>query len=95
LTLRIHLDATTKENGALRVIPKSHTKGIIRKNTRDWNVSTEKTCELNSGDIMLMKPLLLHASSRTISLKPRRVIHLEFNTKQLNPQLSWLEYEKI
>jgi ectoine hydroxylase-related dioxygenase (phytanoyl-CoA dioxygenase family) len=95
LKLRLYLDNTTKENGALRVIPKSHNKGIILKNPEDWNVTTEKTCEVNCGDVMLMKPLLIHASNRTISNKPRRVIHLEINTKQLKHPLNWLEYNKI
>ncbi|WP_299113749.1 phytanoyl-CoA dioxygenase family protein [uncultured Winogradskyella sp.] len=33
--MRIHLDNTTKDNGALKVMPKSHLKGIIRKGTKD------------------------------------------------------------
>ncbi len=44
---------------------------------------------------MIMKPLTIHASNKTTNFKQRRVIHLEFNTKQLEPPLNWLEYSKI
>lgn len=93
VTLRIHLDKTEKENGALKVIPNSHTKGIYRPETIDWNVETEHICEVEKGGVMLMKPLTLHASGRTTNHKQRRVLHLEFSTKQLAKPLQWQEFE--
>ncbi|WP_368668057.1 hypothetical protein [Aquimarina sp. RZ0] len=42
-----------------------------------------------------MKPLLLHASGRTVNNKRRRVIHLEFNKHRLTAPLKWLEYCEI
>jgi ectoine hydroxylase-related dioxygenase (phytanoyl-CoA dioxygenase family) len=69
LGLRIHLDDTDENNGALRVIPKSHVKGIYRSETIDWSKETEVTCKVPKGGIMLMRPLLLHASSRTTNNK--------------------------
>lgn len=92
VTIRIHLDDTTKNNGALKVSPKSHLKGIIRKESKDWNTSNEFICEVERGGVMLMKPLTLHASSRSKNKTSRRVIHLEFNTQQLEKPLKWLEY---
>lgn len=91
VTVRIHLDDTTAENGALRVIPKSHHKGIYRPETIDWNIEIEETCEVQKGSLMLMKPLLMHASNRTTNNKQRRVIHLEFCSKELTKPLEWLE----
>eukprot|EP01035_Chromulina_nebulosa_P055571 gene55571-76149_t len=35
-TVRIHLDDTNENNGALKVIPTSHLKGIYRPETIDW-----------------------------------------------------------
>ncbi len=35
ITVRIHLDKTDKNNGALKVIPKSHLNGIIRSDSKD------------------------------------------------------------
>ncbi|MFI2743573.1 phytanoyl-CoA dioxygenase family protein [Zhouia sp. PK063] len=95
VTIRIHLDQTDMHNGALKVIPKSHLKGIIRTATNDWHIANEVICEVEQGGAMLMKPLTLHASNRTTNGKKRRVIHLEFNTHYLAKPLAWLEYYKI
>lgn len=92
ITIRIHLDYTDKNNGALKVIPKSHLRGIIRADSKDWNVENEFTCEIPKGGAMLMKPLTLHASSRTTNGEKRRVIHLELNKNKLTEPLNWLEY---
>lgn len=94
-TVRIHLDDTNAHNGALRVIPKSHQKGIIRFDKREWNMQEEYVCNVKKGGVMLMKPLTLHASSRTTNNKQRRVIHLEFCNQMLEPPLEWLECHKI
>lgn len=90
-TIRIHLDDTDANNGALKVIPKSHSKGIIRHGSKGWVLENEHTCNINKGGVMLMKPLTLHASNRTTNNKRRRVIHLEFNNQDLETPLNWLE----
>lgn len=90
-TIRIHLDDTNKENGALKVIPKSHLKGVYRPETIDWNVEEEMACEVKSGGVMLMKPLILHSSSRTTNGQKRRVIHIEFSDVELPTELQWSE----
>jgi len=95
ITIRIHLDKTDKHNGALKVIPKSHLDGIVRVDSKNWNLKNEFVCEVEKGGVMLMKPLTLHASDRTTNGKQRRVIHLEFNKHQLSKPLQWLEYQSI
>ena len=90
-TIRIHLDDTDEHNGALRVIPKSHLKKVYRPETIDWTVETETSCPVKAGGIMLMKPLLLHSSSRTTNHKKRRVIHIEFSSQALPAELNWAE----
>lgn len=95
-TIRIHLDDCTKENGALRVIEKSHRKGVIEIN--DWvktREGVERICEVNKGGIVIMKPLILHSSKRTENHKNRRVIHIEFTDSELPIGLSWKEKIKI
>ncbi len=90
VTLRIHLDDTDKTNGALRIIPNSHKKGVIRSgNTPD--ISDEIRCDVKRGGVMLMKPLMLHASSRSKGNSKRRVIHLEFCDLDLPHPLIWKE----
>lgn len=90
-TIRIHLDDTDGNNGALKVVPKSHSKGIYRPETIDWSLETETICSVGKGGIMIMKPLLLHGSNRTTNGKKRRVIHIEFSDKQLPEELNWSE----
>ncbi len=92
ITIRIHLDKADKNNGALKVIPKSHLNGIVRADSKDWNIENQFVCEVEKGGVMLMKPLTLHASNRTTNGKKRRVIHLEFNEHNLTEPLNWLEY---
>jgi ectoine hydroxylase-related dioxygenase (phytanoyl-CoA dioxygenase family) len=90
-TVRIHLDETNENNGALKIIPKSHLKGIYRPETIDWNSEKETICNIPKGGLMIMKPLLLHSSNKTTNNKKRRVIHLEFSNMDLPLQLKWAE----
>ncbi len=90
-TIRIHLDDTGEDNGALKVVPKSHLKKIYRPATIDWKIETETTCSVKKGGIMIMKPLLLHSSGRTTNSKKRRVIHIEFSNQELPDGLNWSE----
>ena len=55
-TVRIHLDDTDADNGALKVIPGSHLNGLRRSETIDWNSSGEKVCLVSAGGIMIMRP---------------------------------------
>jgi len=90
-TIRIHIDKTTKDNGALKVINNSHSKGILRIENLDFENEKETICEVEKGGIMIMKPLLFHASNKTTNNERRRVIHIEFSNKQLPDGLEWSE----
>lgn len=94
-TIRIHLDNTDEDNGALKVVPKSHSKGIYRPENINWATETEVSCNVKRGGMMIMKPLLLHSSGRTTNNKKRRVIHLEFSNVMLPKELEWSEYMAI
>ena len=88
-TIRIHLDDTDENNGALKVITNSHSKEFYRPETIDWNVETEEICSVNKGGIMIMKPLILHGSNRTTNNQKRRVIHIEFSNMELPEEINW------
>lgn len=90
-TIRIHLDKTTKENGALKVLNKSHKNGVVRTEDIIIQNENETICEIDKGGIMIMKPLLFHASNKTTNNHRRRVIHLEFSNQKLPSQLEWSE----
>jgi len=89
ITIRIHLDNCTKANGALKVIPKSHLNGIGKK--LDFTQEKSVICEVKRGGVLLMKPLLYHASKRTTNNLNRRGIHLEFANKELVQPLTYRE----
>ena len=91
LTVKIHLDRTDESNGALKVIPGSHRQGKLSNLEIDrWKqVSTGISCNYEAGGILLMRPLLLHASSIAIVPSYRRVIHLEYTSCQLPGGLEW------
>lgn len=90
-TIRIHIDKTTRDNGALKVINDSHSKGILRVENLDFEKEKETICEVEKGGIMIMKPLLFHASNKTTNNERRRVIHIEFSKQQLPEGLEWSE----
>lgn len=91
-TIRIHLDDTTKSNGALKVVPGSHNKRLSDDEVKTiTNNCTPYICEVAAGGIQLMKPLLLHSSSKSTNQKRRRVIHLEFTSQELPSEIEWLE----
>ena len=94
-TVRIHLDKTTNENGALKVLNKSHKKGIHRIENLKIKEEIETICEVGKGGIMIMKPLLFHASNKTTNNQRRRVIHIEFSNQKLPNQLEWSEKMKF
>jgi ectoine hydroxylase-related dioxygenase (phytanoyl-CoA dioxygenase family) len=103
-TIRIHLDDTDETNGALRVLPGSHLCGIGRHHPAASNTASsiptnstplEEACRVASGGIMIMRPLLRHASSRSSTGKRRRVIHIEFSNAELPAGLNWSERLEI
>ena len=90
-TIRIHLDDTDEYNGALRVIPESHRQGVILPGTMDLSKEQGITCPVSKGGVMIMRPLLMHASGRSTSNRSRRVIHIEFSSLSLPAPLQWAE----
>jgi ectoine hydroxylase-related dioxygenase (phytanoyl-CoA dioxygenase family) len=93
LTLRLHLDDCGRDNGPLRVLPGSHKKGVIAAAAiaQLRQQTPEHLCTLQAGGALLMRPLLLHASSPATIPGHRRVIHLEFAATDLPNELQWHE----
>lgn len=76
LTVRIHLDDVTDENGPLKVAVGSHRRG---KELEIDSVPV-RTILVHRGDVLLMRPLVAHCSGHSAaeSSRHRRVLHLEF-----------------
>jgi ectoine hydroxylase-related dioxygenase (phytanoyl-CoA dioxygenase family) len=97
LTVRLHLDDCGIENGPLQVLPGSHRNGKL--NARQISELQERApavmCCVLRGGALLMRPLLLHASSPAIKPAHRRVIHLEFASAALPGGLQWFVNESF
>jgi len=90
LAIRIHLDANDNQNGPLRVIPGSHNHGrLAAEQIASWDKSGAVTCLVPRGGALLMRPLILHASSACQLPKSRRIIHLEYSSADLPSGLRW------
>jgi ectoine hydroxylase-related dioxygenase (phytanoyl-CoA dioxygenase family) len=90
IALRVHLDASTAENGPLRVIPRSHLSGVLTDDrVLDFVKRHEPVeCVVPRGGVIAMRPLLIHSSSKARNEDPRRVLHFEYaDSLNLNPRI--------
>ncbi len=91
LAIRIYLDECGPENGPLRVIAGSHLLGKVTDARLAEIVATTAAVELYAprGGIVLMRPLLIHASSPSAAPGHRRVLHIEFAPAEAISPLLW------
>jgi ectoine hydroxylase-related dioxygenase (phytanoyl-CoA dioxygenase family) len=80
LVVRLHLDDCSDPNGPLRVAPGSRREGVVK--STDLPATVKRCgyvlCLAKTGEALLMKPLLLHASSPATSPRHRRVLHFVY-----------------
>jgi len=91
LTVRIHLDPVTDENGPLKVIPGSHRTGKSLNSDR----GDVRVVHAQRGDVLLMRPLLAHCSGRSADNTSlhRRILHLEFAAAgSLRDGFGWYDF---
>jgi len=94
LTLRIHLDKVTRENGPLRVIPQSHE----HRECEGLGIENSQMILAERGEILAMRPLLSHCSgaSEPHTTRHRRILHLEFaSSEQLPDNYQWHQFISI
>jgi len=80
VALTLSLDDSTATNGPLRVLPNTHLKGVL---TDDQIQALSRhvvpaDCVAAAGGVVAMRPLTVHASSKSIDDQPRRVLHIEY-----------------
>jgi hypothetical protein len=85
--------ARVVSDGPLRVIPGSHTAGRLSSAAiAEWrDRGPEVVCTASPGDALVMRPLLLHASSPAMVPAHRRVLHVEYACESLPHGLEWFE----
>ena len=89
--VRVHIDPCPAESGALRVVPGSHRMGVLSTAEADQarRESPEQVVPVSRGGALLMKPLLLHASSKAAVSIQRRVLHFVFGAPVPPSGLAW------
>jgi ectoine hydroxylase-related dioxygenase (phytanoyl-CoA dioxygenase family) len=80
VALRLHIDDSRPDNGPLRVLPGTHTRGVmsdeeVAQLARDVQAVD---CVSPAGGVVAMRPLLVHASSKAETARRRRVLHIEY-----------------
>jgi ectoine hydroxylase-related dioxygenase (phytanoyl-CoA dioxygenase family) len=80
LALRVHLDDSTHVNGPLRVLPGTHTLGVLSDDAIHSLAMkiAPLDCVATRGSVIAMRPLIVHASSKSQSGRDRRVLHIEY-----------------
>jgi ectoine hydroxylase-related dioxygenase (phytanoyl-CoA dioxygenase family) len=80
LALRVSCDDSTMENGPLRVLPRTHALGVLSDNAIHDLASqiAPVDCIVPKGGVVAMRPLIVHASSKSQTEIPRRVLHVEY-----------------
>lgn len=80
LALRVQLDDSTSLNGPLRVIPGTHHERLSSDSSFAKSVRSAEAveCLTKRGGVIAMRPLILHASSKSLNDLPRRVLHIEY-----------------
>jgi ectoine hydroxylase-related dioxygenase (phytanoyl-CoA dioxygenase family) len=80
VALRVSLDDSTQTNGPLRVLPGTHRGGVYTdvQIERLARTNTPVDCVARSGGVIAMRPLTIHASSKSRDAQPRRVLHIEY-----------------
>jgi len=84
VALRLHLDDSTAENGPLRVVPGTHLLCVLSDDQVEREVAGRQSdeCMVAKGGIIAMRPLIIHASSKSQSAAPRRVLHIEYASRR-------------
>lgn len=93
VTLRVHVDDCGPDRGPLRVLPGSHVDGLLgaERTRRHLERDRPVSCLVDRGGVVMIRPLLLHASSPAESPRRRRVVHLEYAADPLPDGLDWFE----
>ena len=91
VAVRLHLDACTEADGPLVVIPGTHKLGLIDDEAavQARRGGPVVTCAVQRGDALVLRPLLLHASSKASGISMRRVLHFLFGPRELPLGLQW------
>ena len=92
ITFRLHIDPADEENGCLEVIPGSHEHGLLKQTEIEAIVKSgiAVPCVVEAGDAVIMRPHILHSSSKAKRPNHRRVVHLEYSGYERPDGINWV-----
>lgn len=84
VALRIHLDDSSSDNGPLRILPGTHGQGVLTDDEiQDFTQRISPVeCVSARGGVVAMRPLAIHASSKSADSHSRRVLHIEYTSSK-------------
>jgi hypothetical protein len=83
IAVRVHFDEVAAGDGALEVVPGSHRLGVLTPDAiRDIPLSDYRAWVVARGDVLVIRPLLLHRSGRRAGAGHRRVLHVVYAADQ-------------
>jgi ectoine hydroxylase-related dioxygenase (phytanoyl-CoA dioxygenase family) len=91
VAVRLHIDPCGPDDGPLRVVPRSHLLGRLdaEEAARARRATTEVNCLAAPGAALVLRPLVLHSSSKLKGNSRRRVLHFLFGPRSLPHGLRW------
>jgi ectoine hydroxylase-related dioxygenase (phytanoyl-CoA dioxygenase family) len=91
LFVRVHIDPSTAENGAMEIALGSHHAGKVRAENANEiaaNYETELTVA-DPGDVLILAMLVLHRSLPSKSKDGRRALRIDYASQPLPEPLAW------
>lgn len=92
LVIQVHLDDVAADGHALRILPGTHRAGKLTTETVRHLLETQMpvTPPVPKGALVMMRPLLLHATSASSTTSPQyRVLEIQFAPPEAITPLQW------
>ena len=86
---RIHFDDSPADNGPLAVVPGSHRRRFTDRELAEVAPTQFRVCPAVAGDVLLMRPLLVHRSAPSATPLHRRVLHVVYAWREAGERVRW------
>lgn len=89
--VRVHLDDSNDDNGALELSLRSHRLGLVPAGNAPAGAESlpRELCCAARGDVIIIKMLTLHRSLASQSQVNRRALRIDYSSDSLPPPLEW------
>ncbi len=96
VTLRLHLDDCSADNGPLKVVLGSHQLGVVPAYRAAGLAEAlpVQVCTAHAGDVWACATLILNASERAVTPDRRRVLQIDYAAIDLPDGLAWRGIEE-